>query len=238
MRSSMLAVLLAAAAVAQPAPPTITLADLEKACAKGDQTACVDYGFNLEGADPEKAVSVYRAACAKNTLPACSNLALLLRDARGAPKDLDEAAKVAKKACDGGNAPGCLHLGLVKDAANDFTGATAAYERACGLKVFHGCTNHAVNLLKGVGVKKDEKRAMAMLEKTCGESVKKGTQYPSLRACLVLGQLYEGGALVPKDKDAAKRLYKLACFGGLEEGCDRLGAGPKNVNEHGDGHGH
>ncbi len=41
-----------------------------------------------------------------------------------------------------------------------------------------------------------------------------------------------------KNKDAAKRLYKLACFGGLDEGCERLGAGPKNVNDHDDGHGH
>lgn len=239
MRWFLMIGLLSLSVLAQPAPPPkITLADLEKACAKGDQVACVDYGFNLEGADPEKAVAVYRAACAKNTLPACSNLALMLRDARGAPKNLDEAAKVAKKACDGGNPPGCLHLALVKDAANDFTGANAAYEQACKVKVLHGCTNYAINVLKGVGVKRDEKRAMELLEKACGDSVKKGVVYPSLRACLVLGQIYEQGALVEKNKDAAKRLYKLACFGGLDEGCDRLGAGPKNVNEHGDGHGH
>lgn len=231
---------LSSTALAQqaPTPPKITLADLEKACSQGDQVACVDYGFNLENADPEKAVSVYRASCAKNTLPACSNLALMLRDARGAAKNLDEAAKVAKKACDGGNAPGCLHLALVKDAANDFTGATAAYDAACKVKVFQGCTNYAINVLKGIGIKKDEKRGMELLEKSCGESVKKGVQFPSLRACLVLGQIYEQGALVEKNKDAAKRLYKLACFGGLDEGCERLGAGPKNVNDHDDGHGH
>jgi TPR repeat protein len=241
MRFPLLSSLVATVALAQPAPappaaPKVTLADLEKACAKGDLVSCTDYGFNLENPDPEKAVAVYRAACTKGALPACSNLALMLRDARGAPKGLPEAEKVAKKACDGGNAPGCLHLALVKDAANDFAGATLAYESACKLKVFPACTNHAINVLKGVGVKKDEKRAMELLEKSCGESVKKGALYPSLRACVVLGQIYEQGVLVAANKDAAKRLYKLACFGGLEEGCERLGNGPKN--KHDDGHNH
>lgn len=221
-----------------PPPPAITLADLQKGCDQGDQTACVDYGFNLEPSDPERAVKVYRAACAKNALPACSNLALMLRDARGAPKSLTEAAAVAKKACDGGNTPGCLHLALVKDAANDFEGATAAYDKACKLKVFQACTNYGINLLKGIGIKKDEKRAISVLTDSCGESVKKGTVYPSLRACIVLGQLYEQGIAVAANKDAAKRLYRLACFGGVEEGCEKLGRGPKNVNEHDDGHGH
>jgi hypothetical protein len=214
-------------------PPPITLADLEKACAKGDAPACVDYGFNLEQADPAKAVSVYRAGCAKNNLPACSNLALMLRDARGAAKNLDEAAAVAKKACDGGNAPGCLHLGLVKDSANDFSAANAAYDKACSLKIFQGCTNFAINLLKGVGAKEDTKRGLLLLEKTCGESVKKSTQFPSLRSCLVLGQVYDqGGSGTKQDKEAAKKLYRLACYGGVQEGCDKLGTGPKNVNEH------
>jgi uncharacterized protein len=219
-----------------PTAPTVTLADLAKACTKGDLTSCTDYGFNLENADPEKAVAVYRSACAKDALPACSNLALMLRDARGAAKNLVEAEKVAKKACEGGNAPGCLHLGLVKDSNNDFIGATAAYENACKLKVLPACTNHAINVLKGIGVKKDEKRAMELLEKSCGESVKKGAPYPSLHACMVLGQIYDQGVLVAANKEAAKRLYKLACFGGLEAGCERLGMGPKNKND--DGHNH
>ncbi|MBE2253894.1 MAG: sel1 repeat family protein [Myxococcus sp.] len=239
MRVMLLLPLVAFGALAQPAapaPPTITLEDLARACAKGDLVSCTDYGFNLEAPDPEKAVTVYRAACAKDALPACSNLALMLRDARGAPKNLVEAAKVAKKACDGGNAPGCLHLALVKDAANDFEAASAAYEHACTLKVLPACTNYAINVLKGVGVKKDEKRALTLLEKSCGDSVKKGAAFPSLRACVVLGQLYDQGALVPKNQEAARRLYKLACFGGLEEGCARLGAGPKNAND--DGHNH
>jgi TPR repeat protein len=240
MRSSLLFVILALPALAAEPPPepTITLADLERACAKGDQVACVDYGYNLEPQAPDKAVAVYRAACAKNTLAACSNLALMLRDARGAAKNLDEAAKVAKKACDGGNAPGCLHLALVKDAANDFPGATAAYERACKVEVLQGCTNFAINLIKGVGVAKDEARGVALLEKSCEGSLKRGAPWPSLRACLVLGQLYEQGGTVTKDKEAAKKLYRLACFSGSQEGCERLGAGPKNVNDHGDGHGH
>ncbi len=216
----------------------LTLADLEKACAKGDGQSCVDYGFNLEQGDPAKAVAVYRAACNKNQLAACSNLALMLRDARGAKRDLDEAAKVAKKACDGNNAPGCLHLGLVKDAANDFPAASAAYEVACKKSIFQGCTNFAINLHKGVGVKRDGARAIKLLEQACGESVKKTTTWPSLRSCLVLGQLYEQGLGVARNKDSAKRLYKLACLGGLDEGCDRLGRGPTNINDHDDGHGH
>lgn len=191
MRVMLLLPLVAFGALAQPAapaPPTVTLEDLARACAKGDLVSCTDYGFNLEAPDPEKAVTVYRAACAKDALPACSNLALMLRDARGAPKNLVEAAKVAKKACDGGNAPGCLHLALVKDAANDFEAASAAYEHACTLKVLPACTNYAINVLKGVGVKKDEKRALTLLEKSCGDSVKKGAAFPSLRACVVLGR--------------------------------------------------
>ena len=67
MRLPLLLSVLATAALAQPAPPPpaepkVTLADLEKACAKGDLLSCTDYGFNLENPDPEKAVAVYRAA--------------------------------------------------------------------------------------------------------------------------------------------------------------------------------
>lgn len=213
--------------------PTVTLADLQKACAKGDQLSCVDYAFNLESADPAKAVTVYRAACAKNAFAACSNLALMLRDARGAPKNYDEAAKVAKKACDGGNLPGCLHFALVKDAANDLPGATAAYEVACAKKVYPACTNLAINLLRGAGTKKNEKRALEVLESACQDSLKKGIEFASLRACFVLGQLYEGGGGVTPNKEAAKKLYSAACFSGLDEACEQLGGGHQ-----GDGHGH
>jgi len=236
MRTTLLALSLALPALAQPAAePTISLAELEKACAKGDGSACVDLGFNLEPKDAAKAVTVYRDACKKNVLAACSNLSLMLRDARGAPKDLVEAAAMAKKACDGKNAPGCFHLGLVKDAANDFAGATKAYEAACGLGVFQGCTNYAINLIKGVGGTTDVKRGLELLETSCSESVKKGVQYPSLRSCMVLGQLYEQGAKgVTANKDAAKRLFKVACYGGLEDACKRLGGGERSD----DGHGH
>ncbi len=216
-------------------PPAVTLADLEKACAAGDAAGCVDYGFNLEASDPAKAVSVYRAACAKDNFPACSNLALMLRDARGAPKSYEEATAVAKKACEGKNAPGCLHWGLVREAAGDFAQANVAYEKACALKVFPACTNVATNLVKGVGGKSDPKRGADLLEKTCGESVKKGTPYPSLRACVTLGQLLEQGLVGKSDVEAAKKLYRLACYGGLEEGCERISTGPRNVNE---AHGH
>ncbi|MDX2010796.1 MAG: tetratricopeptide repeat protein [Myxococcaceae bacterium] len=237
MRFALLSLCLASSVLAQaPAEPTLSLADLEKGCRQGDTTACVDLGFNLEAKEPEKAVAVYRDACKKNVLAACSNLSLMLRDARGAPKNLAEAATLAKKACDGKNAPGCFHLGLVKDAANDFAGATKAYEASCRLQVFQGCTNFAINLIKGVGVAADPQRGLELLETACAESVKKGAQYPSLRSCLVLGQLYEQGTKgVVANLDAAKRLYKVACYGGLDEACKRLGAGG---HQDGDGHGH
>lgn len=235
MRMSVLLLLVLPAVGFTAEPPPVSLAELERGCAKGDGPTCVDYAYALEASDAEKAVKVYRAACGKNVLPACSNLALLLRDARGAPKDLDEATAVAKKACVGKNAPGCLHWGLVREAANDFPGANTAYEKACTLSVFPACTNLAINLIKGVGAKADAKRAAALLEKTCTASVKKGTPYPSLRACVTLGQLFDQGALGPADLEAAKKLYRLACFSGLDEACQRLGSGPTNVNE---AHGH
>lgn len=209
----------------------VTLADLERACERGDGSACVDVGYNLEPSDPAKAVAVYRSACAKNVLAACSNLALMLRDARGAPKNLVEAAQVAKKACDGGNAPGCLHLGLVKDAANDFSGATAAYDSACKAQVLAGCTNFAINQLKGVGTKPNVAGAAALLEKTCAESVKTSARNPSLRSCLLLGQLYEQGRGLPHNTEAAKRLFRLACFSGLDEACARQ-QGSRDEHQH------
>ncbi|MCA2978140.1 MAG: sel1 repeat family protein [Myxococcaceae bacterium] len=237
MRALLVMVGLSLPAWAHPAADApVSLADLEAGCRKGDGPACVELGFALEAKEPAKAVAVYRSACKKGVLAACSNLALMLRDARGAPKDLAEAAAVAKKACDGKNAPGCFHLGLVKDAANDFPGATKAYESACGLQVFQGCTNLGINLIKGVGVGADVKRGLELLETACAESVKKGVAYPSLRSCLVLGQLYEQGSKgVVANVDAAKRLYKVACYGGLEDACRRLGA---NAHGDGDGHGH
>lgn len=68
---------------------------------------------------------------------------------------------------------------------------------------------------QGLGVAKDEARAVALYTKACNEGADS--------SCVYLGTLFERGSMVGKDEARAAALFTKACDGGNPLGCRRLG---------------
>ncbi len=83
--------------------------------------------------DGERAAGLFRRACDRGHVRACSNLGILYHQGQGAiPRDDALAAKLFAQACDGGHAPACHHLGLLYEASeNGVVRAVALFRRAC-----------------------------------------------------------------------------------------------------------
>jgi hypothetical protein len=89
----------------------------EKACASVPVAQCIDLAL---GKPPLAAKTLYGAAraslegaCGRSEAAACAQLGVMNEEGRGAPKDLATAAKLYRKACDGGFRAGCTSLANV-----------------------------------------------------------------------------------------------------------------------------
>jgi len=92
--------------------------------------------------------------------------------------------------------------------------AEEMFERAAEVGLVTAQADLADMLLKGEAGPPDPKRALPLLKSAAAAN------HPI--AEFELGQLYETGGLVPKDIDAAKRLYAAASRHGMKEAADRL----------------
>lgn len=92
------------------------------------------------------------------------------------------------------------------------TGAGAAcYELGGAYQTREDLWGHPV---KGVGVKRDDRKAAHYFRLACDLGVKDG--------CRHLAQLYEAGKGVQKNREEAARLYAKACEPGNEAHCEGL----------------
>jgi hypothetical protein len=89
----------------------------EKACASVPVARCIDLAL---GKPPLATKTLYGAArkslegaCGRSEAAACAQLGVMNEEGRGAPKDLATAAKLYRKACDGGFGAGCTSLANV-----------------------------------------------------------------------------------------------------------------------------
>lgn len=85
---------------------------------------------------------------------------------------------------------------------------TAQYEKACNMGHVVACSVYANRLEKGIGVDQDSVKARTLLQETCSNGLHKG--------CYTLGRQLQTGSGGPKDPEAARSKYHLACNTGGE----------------------
>ena len=145
----------------------------------------------------------------ENHSQACFSLGLLVRDAKGGPRDLPRAAELFELACKGDVREACLDLGLVVYDPPADSDLDAEPERAVEL-FFDAC-----NEVNPTG--------------DAGEA-----PHPMARACEALGRAYADGKGVEKgrpDNDRATELFVKACDAKFAKGC--VSAGKLNAKRGG-----
>jgi len=118
-----------------------------------------------------------------------------------------KAAKLDRKACDGGDSAACNSLALMHSmgwgVAQDDARAVALYQKACDSADAYACDRLGDAYSKGRGVARDRARAAALYEKACT-----GAQ---VGACYKLADALEDGRGVARDQARALELYQKAC---------------------------
>jgi TPR repeat protein len=108
-------------------------------------------------------------------------------------------------------------LGRANDLAKDRRYADAAplMQFACNGGAAVGCTNLGWFFQMGLGVNRDEMKAVELYRKACDAG--------NMRGCNDLGSMHEHGTGVAKDEDEAVELYRKACDGADPLACKNLG---------------
>ena len=95
----------------------------------------------------------------------------------GLSEDPEEAVRLYRLSCDGGNMRGCTNLGVLYDeglgVTQDYARAYTLYEQACDGGDAGGCTVLGALYANGQGVDRNWQRALTLFEKGCegGEEI-------------------------------------------------------------------
>jgi len=111
---------------------------LREACDLGDGEGC--YRLGLELGNTAEGAAAYEQACDDGNPLACTNLGYIMQNGAGMRADLEAAARLYKRGCDGS---------------------------ACSGRNDLGCLNLGRLYRDGVGVKQDQERALALFRLVC-----------------------------------------------------------------------
>jgi hypothetical protein len=129
--------------------------------------------------------------------------------------DMDRAAKLFEKACDGGDLNGCAFLGTAY-----MEGRGKTQDKAKGLGLFrtwcdkgsdYACDRLAFAHVSGDGVPRDPAKAANLYDKAC--------QGGFLYACVQRADMLKHGWGGEKDEAKAAQMYETACSNGEGYGC-------------------
>jgi len=116
----------------------------------------------------QKALQLYKKACAEKVAGGCANVALMKRD-----KDPAKAEAESKQLCDSGDGVGCYALGIVYETArlaksHDATEVIAVYDKGCALGSYDACNALGMVYHSGRGgAPKDPTKATEALQRGC-----------------------------------------------------------------------
>jgi uncharacterized protein len=168
-------------------------------CQGGNMDACYGEGLgHVAAAKPryDEARVAWSKSCMNiHHAESCNELAELVRDAKGGPRDLHRAAELFEISCKGEVKSACVELGLLLMKDQD------------GMKAE---PNRAVELLAGSCNQVDD------------ASIPADGPHPLAAACDALGHAYQDGVGVepPKaDEEKAAALYERACHAKFAKGC-------------------
>jgi hypothetical protein len=135
-------------------------------------------------------------------------------------KEFSRAAEFYRQACEAGDNPSCLNLGIDYSTGNgvlpDQGQAADYFRKACEGGNAAGCYNLGVDYHQGAGVGKNDAQAASLFRKGC--------EGGNADACANLGVFYNAGigGLDP-NLTQASAFYRKACDGGSAIGCSNLG---------------
>lgn len=194
----------------------------QRACTAKIPLACLDDA--LLG-DKTRLFDVASTLCDAGTGDACYEAGMDIGfGAAATTHSPAERAAFFTRACDLGNAGGCMRLafhygtglGVTKNDAKSYE--LASHACSCGDDL--GCSAEADLLRLGLGVAKNTARAFTILETLCAEDVG--------ASCVHLGRMYALGEHGAPDLAKARSLYADACAGRERNpeggsGCVQLG---------------
>jgi TPR repeat protein len=203
---------------------------LNMRCIGGDMQRCRQLGDMYAtctgvGRDMPRAAELYEKVCDAGVADVCNTLGEMYEQqvvpsAAGSKRSED----LFNRACSGGSTPGCLNVGLLLSAREDFEQAARFYDRSCTGGLTAGCHYLAAAIEKGEGVAKDVTRAVSLYDEACD------AEY--IDSCLALATLFTEGTAV--EADAARvtqyyakvlQIYSDGCEAGNTRDCgerDRL----------------
>jgi TPR repeat protein len=169
------------------------------------------------------AIELFREACDRGVPDGCAGLGYAA--SRGLVVDADPIAgrRLLERACAGGSAGACAHLGqeqatggsgVERDPAHArelFARAADAYRDTCVAGETLACVGYGTLLARGDGVPKDAGRAVGLFRSACDRG--------DLLGCCDLGAMYLDGDGVSRDAERGAALFRRACDGGEPLGC-------------------
>ncbi|MBS2012727.1 MAG: sel1 repeat family protein [Deltaproteobacteria bacterium] len=185
-------------------------AECWKQCKGGNADSCAWTGkfFELGRDVPKKDIALaeklFMVSCNARSNMGCGWLSELMV----AQNRFKEAAAIATKGCDAGDAGGCMHLGYLlyrgQGVPQDRKKAYELNLRACKLREWQACNNGGVQLFfQTGGVPAEPVRACEMFKQACDATQEAG--------CVNLAMCTENGVGQPADLKKAVELYATQC---------------------------
>ncbi len=192
----------------------------------GDRVSCAASGAALEKTDPNAAVELYAAGCAKKA-EACANLVSLgesLFKRREGPR----AVQVLDKACELKSGVACTRLAMEleegeRGVPQDLAKAARLFDKACELGVVRACIGLAAMIDDGRGTAKNPARAKTVRARI--EALDKYTPRPAPPAAQTAADedacrksrdaarcASAGAAMQDVDAVKAEELFRIGCM--------------------------
>jgi TPR repeat protein len=210
----------------------------DKACQKGDASACVKLGElhvrlyfedkdDTDIDDGALAFAAFDRACTLGSMDGCGQRAWCYTEGLGVKADRLEAVKLFEAPCQAGDASSCALLADLiwthseTTVPQDPQRALALYQKVCdgavaGLGCSSGCNRLASFYYYGMDmVKKDRERAAGYYDRACVAGC--------LDSCHSLGNMARDGDGIAVDPVRAAAAYKAGCDGGFAPSCEGLG---------------
>lgn len=186
------------------------------ACEGGYSPSCTRYGalvLNGDGVPQniEFALRYMNKGCTSGDLEGCLVLAEAYAEGRGVQRDAVQAKALATQTCDAGFGKGCYVLAQLGEAEATWgqestVDSSKLYEQSCSLGYGSGCAEMALRAYSNgnAGIEIQERMDI-------------GCTGDDVRACLALGNLYQGNS------DKAFPYWDAACALGDMSGCLEVG---------------
>jgi TPR repeat protein/tRNA A-37 threonylcarbamoyl transferase component Bud32 len=184
---------------------------------------CEEIAFSALEAEAEggklEALGYLELACEAGKSKACSRLAEHFRTGTLVAKNVDRAAVLDRRGCDGDIAASCVSLGYSLSTGRgvdvDVQAAVLRYRKACDLENALGCYNLAICKGDGRGTNKDLEEALRLHGKACELGMGDG--------CARRAEMVRDGDGTRPDQEKAIALFKKGCEHDSAGACFQLG---------------